>query len=83
MLKLGCTLLNLAKICVYKSTDAKFYPLTEGDIDLLEKTSLVVHLSFLHAKQLFMQLLAESLQFYATLLLGFIPSKCTPTCVNP
>ena len=33
MLKLGCTLPNL----VHKSTDAKFYPLTEGDKDLLEK----------------------------------------------
>ena len=31
MLKLGCTLLNLANICLHKSTDAKFYPFTEGD----------------------------------------------------
>ena len=37
-MKLGCTLPNLANICVHKSTDAKFYPLTEGDKDLLEKT---------------------------------------------
>ena len=37
MLKLGCTLLNLANICLHKSTDAKFYPFTEGDRDLLEK----------------------------------------------
>ena len=37
MLKLGCTLPNLANICLYKSTDAKFYPFTEGDKDLLEK----------------------------------------------
>ena len=37
MLKLGCTLPNLANICLLKSTDAKFYPLTEGDKDLLEK----------------------------------------------
>ena len=39
MLKLGCTLPNLAKNCLHKSTDAKFYPLTEGDKDLLEKKS--------------------------------------------
>ena len=37
MLKLGCTLLNLANICFHKSTDSKFYPLTESDKDLLEK----------------------------------------------
>ena len=34
MLKLGCTLPNL---CLHKSTDAKFYPFTEGDRHLLEK----------------------------------------------
>ena len=37
MLKLGCTLPNLANICLHKSTDAKFYPFTEADRDLLEK----------------------------------------------
>ena len=36
MLKLGCTLPNLANVCLHKSTDAKFYPFTEGDKDLLE-----------------------------------------------
>ena len=35
-LKLGCILPNLAKTCLQKSTDAKFYPFTEGDKDLLE-----------------------------------------------
>ena len=39
MLKLGCTLPNLANICLHKSTDAKFYPFTEADKDLLEKKS--------------------------------------------
>ena len=36
MLKLGCTLPNLATICLHKSTDAifLFYPFTEGDKDL-------------------------------------------------
>ena len=37
MLKLGCTLPNLANICLHQSTDAKFYPFTEGDQDLLEE----------------------------------------------
>ena len=37
MLKLGCTLPNLANICLHKSTDSKFYPFTESEKDLLEK----------------------------------------------
>ena len=37
MLKLGCTLPNLAHICSHKPTDAKYYPFTEGEKDLLEK----------------------------------------------
>ena len=37
MLKLGCTLRNLANICSQNSSEAKFYPFIEGDKDLLEK----------------------------------------------
>ena len=37
MLKLGCTLPNLANNCSHKSTEAKFYPFTEGEKDILEK----------------------------------------------
>ena len=37
MIKLGCTLPNLANICLHKSTHSKFFPLTESDKDLLEK----------------------------------------------
>ena len=37
MLELGCTLPNLADICLHKSTDAKFYSFTEGDEDTSEK----------------------------------------------
>ena len=37
MIKLGCTLPNLANICLHKSTASKFYPFTESDKDLLEK----------------------------------------------
>ena len=37
MLKLGCTLPNLANICLHKPTSAKFYPFTATDKDLLQK----------------------------------------------
>ena len=37
MLKLGCTLPNLANICLHKSTDSKFYPFTGNDKHFLEK----------------------------------------------
>ena len=37
MVKLGCTLPNLANTCLQKSTDSKFYPFTESDKDLLER----------------------------------------------
>ena len=37
MLKLGCTLPNLANICLHSSTSAKYYPFPAGDKDLLEK----------------------------------------------
>ena len=37
MLKLGCTLTNLANFCLHKSTDSKLYPFTESDKDLLDK----------------------------------------------
>ena len=36
MLKLGCTLPNLANICRHKTTDAKLFTFPEGDKDLLE-----------------------------------------------
>ena len=71
MLKLGCTLPNLANNCLHKSTDAKLYPFTEVDTELLTKvdqTSLVVHLSFLQTMQLLMKLLSQTLQTYSNLL---------------
>ena len=37
MLKLGCTLPNLANMCLHKSTNYKFYPFCESDKDLCEK----------------------------------------------
>ena len=47
----------------------------------VKKILLVVQLSFLHAKQLLMKLLFESLQTFANLLLGIMPanySMCQP-----
>ena len=37
LLKLGCTLPNLANIRLHKSSSAKFYPFTEIHKDLLQK----------------------------------------------
>ena len=37
MLNIGFTLPNLANICLHKARDAKFYPFTEADKDILEK----------------------------------------------
>ena len=37
MVKLGCTIPNLANICLHKSRDSKFYSVTENYKDLLEK----------------------------------------------
>ena len=37
MLKLGCTLPNLAKTCLHSSTSAKDSPFTHSDKDLLSK----------------------------------------------
>ena len=37
MLKLGCNLRNLANTCLHQSTDAKVYPITERDKDILEE----------------------------------------------
>ena len=49
-----------------------------------ENVLLVVHLSFLHAKQLLMKLLFESLQTYVILWLGLMAANYIPIrCVNP
>ena len=37
MLKLSCTLLNLANFCLHKSADPKLYAFTERDKEFLEK----------------------------------------------
>ena len=53
MLRLGCTLPNLAKICLHKATGSKFFTYTESHKDLLEKIRedrLAVFLLSLHVK---------------------------------
>ena len=70
MLKLGCTLPNLANIYPHTSADAKFYPFTEGDKDLLKKIRESVFggrsINLLE-KQLLMELLFENQHFYGNL----------------
>ena len=53
MLKLGCTLPNLAHSFLHKSTNAKFYPFTETDTELLEnlRENLVGGLSIVLARK--------------------------------
>ena len=78
MMNFARTLTIFANTYLHKCADAYFHPFTEGDRDLLEKfekTLLVIHLSFLHAN---LELLSESLQTYANLLLGFIDSELCP-----
>ena len=43
----------------------------------------MVHLSFLQAPRLLLKLFFENEQLYAKLLVGLIPAKYTPRCVNP
>ena len=87
ILKLGCTLPNLANICLTNLPMQNFIP-SQRQIKTywkkFEKTLLVAHLSFLLARQLLMKLLSESPQTYANLFLGLMPASYTPTrCVNP
>ena len=87
MLKLGCTLPNLANICLHKSTDAKLYPFTEGNKDLLEKIreDVVSGPSIVFTRKAVVdENLFENQRTYANLLLGLTLANYTPTrCVNP
>ena len=85
-LKLGCTLPNLANICLHKTTDAKFYPFTEGDKDLLEKIREDVGGPYIvfTRKAVVDEILFENQQTYANLLLELTLANYTPTrCLNP
>ena len=87
MVKFCCTLPNLANNCLHKSTDANFYPFTEGDKDVLEKTREDVaggpSIGFTR-KAVVDEAFFEKQQTYANLLLGLTLANHTPTrCVNP
>ena len=83
MLKLGCFFTKpgrhlLMENYIYSRKEIRTV------LEKFEKMLLVVHQSFLHAKQLLMKRLFESLQTYANLLLGLLPDNSIPTqCVNP
>ena len=87
MLKLGCILSNLANICLHKSTDAKFYPFTEGDRDLLQKVredAVGCRCIIFTRKAVVDETFFENQQTYANLLLGLTLGNNNPTrCVNP
>ena len=78
MLKPGCTLPNLANICLLKSSDAKFYLFTEGDKNLLEKIreDIVGGPSIVFTRKAVVDeyFVSENLQTYANLLLGLMPT---------
>ena len=89
MLKLGCTLPNMATFA-YTKLLMQYSIHSRKEIKTFwkkfEKMLLVVDLSFLHAKQLLMKLFFESLQTYANLLLGltlanYIPTRCDNPCL--
>ena len=87
MIKLGFTLPNLANICLHISTEAKFYPFTEKDKNLLAKDpkDVVGDPSIVFTrKAVVFEAFFGSLQTYANLLLGLTLADYIPTrCVNP
>ena len=87
MLKLCCTLLNLAIICLHKSTYKKFYTFCESDRDLCEKIREHMtggHQLCLREKLLWIKPLSGIHQMSANQLLelmraSFIPIQCFNT----
>ena len=74
MLKPGCVLPNQANIFLHKSTDAKFYPFTEGDKNLLEKIREHVvggPCIIFTRNAVVYEILIENQQTYENLLLGW------------
>ena len=87
MSKLGCTLPHLAKICQQKSTDAKVYPFTEGDKDLLGKIREDVvggpSIAFTRKAVVDEIFIQKCTNICKNLLLGLMPAIYTATrCVN-
>ena len=75
VLKLGCALPNLAKICVHKPTETKLYPFTEADKDLLDKIweNLVFGPSTVSTRKAFVdEFFFDNLQTYANQMWGLM-----------
>ena len=85
MLKLGCTLPNLANICLHKSTDSKFYPFTESDKDLFGKIredmvggpSIVLTRKAVVDEPLYTNHPTCANQLLVSMLVSFITTQCT------
>ena len=82
VLELDYTLPKLAKICLHKSTAAKFYPFTESDKDLLEEKSkdMVEGPSIVFTRKFFVSemLIRDSWNRWKTFV-GIITSQLHPT----
>ena len=84
MLKLGCTLPNLANICLHKSKDSKFFSFTELDKDLLGKIredmvgspSIVFTRKAVVMKLLYANHQTCANQLLVSMLVSFIPTQC-------
>ena len=89
MLKLGCTLPNLANFCLHKSTSAKFYPFTETGKNWMQKIredmvgcpsivftrKAVVDKSFIRIQEKFVNLLLALTQARFILILCVSPCQ--------
>ena len=88
-LKLGCTLPNLANICLHRSTDSKFYPFTESDKDLLEKIregmvsgpSIVVTRKAVVDEILYANHQTCANQLLVSMVVSFIPTQYVNQCL--
>ena len=83
MLQFGCTLPNLPNICSHKCSDAKFYPFTEGDKDLLEKIRDDVSGPSIFFTFKFDESFIRKSTTYANLLLGLTLAKYTFSMCQP
>ena len=80
MLKLGCTLTDMADVCLRKYTDTIFYPFYGSRNDILKYVGedFVVGPSIvLSTRQLSVKLFFENLQTCANQLLGLMLANCT------
>ena len=89
MLKLGCTLPNLANICLHKPIDSNFIQFTESDKDLLEQIredmvggpsivfgrKTVVDETFIRKNQ------TCANQLLVCMLVSFLPTQCANQCL--